>query len=151
MTGCCSSGFMPWPLDHDWPGGSGANGFEMNATIAPKKTTLIIITATTHGISARFRRRFCRTTMKLIRPSMKVHRSSDPACPPQSAALNQTGCSRAEICATNARSKRSPISAASSPMNASTSSANTAITPRSALTTRAGLPRRPPITAQTSA
>jgi len=82
---------------------------------------------------------------------MKVHNKSDPAWPTQSASLKISGCSRAEICATNARSKRSPISAASTPIIASTSSANTAITARSALRTNSGRFRSAPTAAITPA
>ena len=129
---------------------SASNGFETNATSAPKNTTFSIITATTHGMSARLRRAVLHDHEEAHQRRASTSRAgASPACPPHSAALNIHGCSRVEICATNARSKRSPSSAASSPSIASVSSANTRDHPRSALVASAGLLRRPASTPTT--
>ena len=58
----------------------------MNVTSPRKKTATVISVAVTHGISSRFRSRFCHCTMAVKSDSMNVQKSSEPFCPPHRAA-----------------------------------------------------------------
>ena len=61
------------------------NGGDTNASIPEKKTMIPPSTATTHGISSRFRRRFWSITSDAAPVSTVSHSSSDPSWLAQSA------------------------------------------------------------------
>jgi hypothetical protein len=127
MAGCWSSGFRPCPLEKTCSKGTGAKGLVRKQSSATKKITLPISVAMTHGMSLRLRARFWKTVTALSSERIQPQSRSDPACPPQSAGTLKTqACSRLELRATNARSKRSLRSAASRPRMENVSSAKTA-------------------------
>jgi hypothetical protein len=63
-----------------------SNGGVMNTTIRRKKVAIPISTAVTYGISSRLRWRFCSSTMAVIEVRITSQNSSEPFCPPHSAA-----------------------------------------------------------------
>ena len=85
MPASCSSGFMSWPS-----GGVGrmrSNGFEVNRVNNRKPIEIIAITASTRARNTRGSV-FENSTTAIIQPaSIRIHSSSEPSCPPQTAVM----------------------------------------------------------------
>jgi hypothetical protein len=99
----------------------------MNTRSARKKNATVMSVAVTHGMSARFRSRFCRCTTVEKRLRMSDQKRSEPFCPPHSAATTYcVGSELDEYAATYSSEKSCCRSARRRIAVATTTSAKTA-------------------------